>query len=139
MARPRTPSAILEQRGAFEVHPERKRDGEPIPDGTAVKPKFVKGAAARIWAEYAPRLLALKLLTSVDAHTFGAWCCLTAELEKDSEKFTASRYAQWRALGERFGLDPSSRARMSIKDTVGTEDPAEKYFSTYRPGNEVRQ
>ena len=59
MARPRTPTTLLEVRGAFIKDPQRRRLHEPIAEGEAKKPAFVKGIAARIWREYAPRVAAM--------------------------------------------------------------------------------
>jgi phage terminase small subunit len=107
---------------------DRLNPSEPKPEGEARKPAFLKGRAAKIWAEYAPQLIRLRLLTEIDAHHFAAWCSLAAEFERDPQRMTASRIAQMRTLGSLFGLDPSSRARLSVKDQP-TSDPASKYFA----------
>jgi phage terminase small subunit len=128
MARPRKPTALLEVRGAFITHPERKRTGEPIAEGEARKPPFVKGVAARLWAEYAPLVAAMGILKRVDSFNFGMWCCLAAEFQKNPDRMDTSRIAQLRQIGERFGLDAGARAKLSVTQAQKSEDPAEKYF-----------
>src|SRR5215471_8545973 len=129
MVRPRKPTALLELQGAFQKNPQRRRTHKPIADGEAKKPRFVKGAAARLWGEYAPRVAAMGLLKAVDAFNFGVWCCLAAEFEKHSQRMPANRIAQMRQVGERFGLDAGARAKLAVRQQESTvDDPAEKYF-----------
>ena len=104
-------------------------DSEPKPDGDVVKPSSVKGRATKIWKRYAPALVESGLLTSWDAHSFAAWCCLTAEFEKSPELFTSAKLGQMRHFAEMFGLaGQSSRARLKSNEKE-TADPAEKYFN----------
>ena len=54
MSRPRTPTAVLELRGAFKNHPERAREraGEPRPtDPLGDPPKRLKPADKAAWRE----------------------------------------------------------------------------------------
>jgi phage terminase small subunit len=103
---------------------------EPKPTAGCSKPKFLKGRAARIWNEYAPELERLGLLTSVDAPMFAAWCQLVEEFEKNPQTMTAARISQMRGLAAAFGMEPSARARLSVKQDGDKEaDPAERYFA----------
>jgi phage terminase small subunit len=130
--RPRTATALLNVRGSFLKNPQRKRNREPIAEGEAVKPPFVKGVAARLWSEYAPLVSAMGLLKRVDSFNFGMWCCLAAEFQKDPDHMDTSRIAQLRQMSERFGLDAAARAKLEVKQTQpSTEDPAEKYFQDH--------
>lgn len=129
MARPRKPSAILDALGAFEHDPNRKRQGEPSADGAAAKPKYLKGMAAKIWDEFAPKLAKMGTIKNVDGPGLATWCCLEAEFQKDPSRMTASRITQKRAYEERFGMSAGARAKMSI-DSGKTADPAEKYFES---------
>jgi phage terminase small subunit len=109
---------------------------EPAPEGKPQKPKFLKGRAAKIWDEYAPQLTAMGVLTSVDSHTFAAWCCLAAEFERAPDRMQAARIAQMRALAAAFGLEASARSRLTTSDgKPNKEDPADKYFDVPRSGN----
>jgi len=102
---------------------------EPDPQGAVICPRFLKGRAKRLWNECAPPLIACGVLKATDVHTLAAWCCLTAELEADPDRMAASRIAQMRALAASFGMDPSSRSRVSVKPASRPETSrAEKYF-----------
>jgi len=128
------PSALVEVLG----NPSRRRlnPDEPRPGGVAQKPAFLEGRASQIWDQYTPQLIANNLLTSLDGHSFAVWCSLAAELEHSPERMTASRIAQLRAIGSCFGLDPSSRSRLSAQtfgshpgSDIAQRDPAEEYFT----------
>ena len=99
------------------------------PQGVVLKPKFLKGRAAKIWDEYAPSLAKMGVLTPVDAHQFALWCSLAAEFESGPERMTAARIAQMRAAASSFGLEPSSRSRLKTNGGEESKDPADKYFS----------
>jgi hypothetical protein len=141
MPRPNKPSAILETLGAFDKNPGRKREGEPIADGEPIKPKYIKGAACRIWDEYAPKLVKMGTLKAVDSPGFATWCCLEAGFQKEPSRMTASLITQKRAYEERFGMSAAARAKMSINHVHSKKDPAEKYFddSEQRSGTGVLQ
>lgn len=127
MARPRKPTTILDALGAFEHDPNRKRQAEPEAEGVAAKPKYLKGMAAKIWDEFAPKLAKMGTIKSVDGPGLATWCCLEAEFQKDPARMTASRITQKRAYEERFGMSASARAKMTL-ESGKTADPAEKYF-----------
>lgn len=106
-------------------------DQEPEPQGEVIRPKFLRGRAARLWDEYAPELIRIGTLTSVDAHMFATWCALAAELEKSPANMNASRIGQMRALASSFGMDASSRARIGTaaggsKGAPAPRDPDDK-------------
>jgi phage terminase small subunit len=104
---------------------------EPRPSAGAVKPRFLRGRAAVIWDEYVPELERLGLLRSVDAPMFATWCQLVAEFQRSPRGMTASRISQMRGLAAAFGMEPSARSRLSVKQDDGSNeaDPAAKYFS----------
>jgi phage terminase small subunit len=105
-------------------------DAEPEPTTGCPKPKFLKGRAAKIWDEYAPELERIGVLTAVDGHMFATWCVLAEEVERDAKGMTASRIAQMRALASSFGLDASSRSRLSVKGAdKSKDDKADQYFA----------
>jgi hypothetical protein len=45
---------------------------------------------------------------------FAAWCLLAAKLEENFSDMSAYDFAQFRALGSSFGMNPSSRAKLRI-------------------------
>lgn len=144
--RPRKPTAVLEAQGAFEKDPQRRRRLEPQAAGAAEKPAFVKGRAARIWKVYAPLVEKMGLLRSVDAFAFSVWCCLAAEFEEDYKHMPAARITAMRQAGEKFGLDPSARAKLETPAPAplagaSQQDPAGRYFSleTAKPASRSKQ
>jgi phage terminase small subunit len=104
-------------------------DGQLQPQGEVKKPSFVKGKAVAIWKKYAPELVAKNVLTVWDVDMFGTWCCLMAEYQKSPELFTSAKLTQMRLYAESFGLTPTGRARLRLKDSMPTADPAEQYFA----------
>lgn len=122
------PTALKLVRGNPGKRPINRN--EPIPEGPVEKPSFVKGAALRKWNRYAPELIRIGVLRSVDADMFGAWCVLMAEFAAAPSHFTAAHMSQLRGLASSFGLEPSSRSRLSVGGGAEKQDPAEKYFAS---------
>ena len=87
---------------------------EPQPTGLAGRPDWLTMGARQVWDEYAPGLARLGLLTELDGDTFGRWCTLAAQFRADPDGVSANRMARMDALEQRFGLDPSSRSRISV-------------------------
>ena len=98
------------------------------PDGEIKRPRFVKGKAGRLWAQYAPSLAEKGVLTPWDVDMFGIWCCLMAEFQKSPDKFNAANLTQMRMLAEAFCLIPPGRSRYSPKNEKKNEDA--RFFGT---------
>lgn len=105
-------------------------EGEPQPHGDGEKPAFLEGRASRLWDEYAPELRRIGLLTSIDAPMFAAWCSLMEQFEERNGRIDPSKISQMRGLAASFGLEPSSRSRISLKDDGKDDSPAAKYFAS---------
>lgn len=117
MARPRTPTKVLEARGSFRAHPERKRQGEPVvttPLGPA--PDSFNDREREAWymiASQAPT----GVLTSADAGAVEVAATLFAEFRRRRE---AGEPPDCRLIGQlrgalgQFGMTPSDRARLNI-------------------------
>jgi phage terminase small subunit len=119
------PTALKVLQGNPGKRPLNK--AEPKPVGPVTRPTFMGGRAAELWDEYAPKLIELGILTSVDAHMFAVWCSLMADFETDPTEFNANRISQMRALASSFGMDSSSRSRMVITPPkTDTEDEWER-------------
>ncbi len=121
MPMPRKPTVLKVVQG----NPGRRPlpENEPIPDGKPVRPKWVKGRAKKVWDEVVGQLF---WLTEPDSHKLAVWCGLYAEIAAGLEHVNSARITQWRVLGSELGLDPSARARLTVKDDDG--DPADKFF-----------
>ncbi len=146
-----TPTEVLKLRGSWRG---KKRDGQPRPDPkTPPCPRWLDKEARAKWRALVPELSRLGLLTIVDGDALAVYCeawssfrraCET--LAKEGETFTtdkgyvgahpavairnAARQAI-KAFASLFGLDPSSRTRLSAppEDDGAEEDPAETFFA----------
>lgn len=128
MARPRTPSNILELRGAFRAHPERQRqDAEGAGEFKREPPETLAGSARRAWDYLVQRLPRITLTGSDEpiveraAVTLGALWALEQRMGEVAP--TLPEHARLQALLLRqlaeLGLSPRSRA------TLATSAPAQ--------------
>jgi hypothetical protein len=115
MARPRTPTAILEARGAFlpGANPARRRVNEPKPSKPLGRaPKYLNETECAVWAEIAKRLPA-GVAMEPDRDAFELLVRLTVKMRAGelSGKGRGTIITLW----SRFGMTPSDRARLSIE------------------------
>lgn len=96
--------------------------GEPRPDGVAKRPRWLDVGARKVWNDLAPGTAALGLLTSQDGEAFGMLCTLAAEFRSDAAAMSANRISRLDALMQRFGMDPGSRTRISVKPAEPVDD-----------------
>ena len=68
--------------GTFRPGRHETSESAPNPTGRPIKPKFLKGRAAKIWDEYVERAF---WLTDVESHILAVWCGLTAAVERRAE------------------------------------------------------
>jgi hypothetical protein len=113
MARPRTPTSILDTKGAFLAQPGRRRDGEPQPTGSiGSAPKHLSDDEKKIWREFV-RGLAPGVGKSSDR-----WAAESIVLLKAKERagtIQGNELAQLTSLYGRFGMTPSDRAKVSVE------------------------
>lgn len=100
-------------------------EAEPVPEGSPIKPKKLKGRPAKLWEE----VIAIAFwLSAADGYKLHIWCELQAEFESSPAKMVSARISQLRAIGSELGLDPSSRARLGQGDAGKPKEKADKYF-----------
>lgn len=99
---------------------------EPVFTGLAVRPNWLTVAARRVWEDLAPVSEKVGLLTDGDAEAFGMLCTLASEFRANAAEMSANRISRLDALMQRFGMDPGSRTRISVKKVDKTDD--EKRF-----------
>jgi len=114
MARPRTPTNVLDARGAFKKNPQRRRqDAEPSGQlGDA--PGHLQGAALQAWEEIkrsAPR----DVLTDSDRLALEVAAQLLAQFRTDPVEFPAAKLVRLEALLGKFGMTPADRAKVGGK------------------------
>lgn len=113
MARPRTPTKVLELKGAFKKNPQRKRKSEPrVNTPVGEPPKSLKKDELACWNE----VVALSppgVITSADRIAVEIAARLLAEFRKNFEEMPAARLMRLEALLGKFGMTPSDRAKIA--------------------------
>ena len=123
MARPRTPSNVLELRGAFKKDPQRKRKNEPKPTGSIGHFSAGPIGAQEIWNEL---VLACpqNVLTNADRMALEIAVEYMRQFRQDPVGCPAERVKTLINLLARFGMTPSDRAKLSIPEkNKEVEDP----------------
>lgn len=115
MARPKTPTRILDARGSFRKHPERRRDGEPeVKNPLGAVPESLTSGEIACWNEivsYSP----VGVLTEADRLAVELAACLLAEFRDDRAGFAAGKMGRLQSMLGQFGMNPSDRAKLSIE------------------------
>ncbi len=114
----------------------RLNEAEPRPPaGEVVKPGVLSAGAGAVWDELAPICLAMKTLTVADVRPFLTMCELAAtfdrtvatkgELEGYDTRLERDTAVALRPYFALFGLEPISRAKISVPKTP--DAPASKW------------
>lgn len=113
MSKPRTATALLDSRGAFKAHPERKRSdpvvNTPFPDTAPAEltPLQVK------WWHKLVKQVPSAVLTGADQASMQLLAILWAEFMHDTEVFPSAKLGQMRGLMGEFGMTPAARAKLA--------------------------
>jgi phage terminase small subunit len=130
MSRPRTPTAILDTKGAFLAQPGRRRNGEPQPIGSiGSAPKHFSDDQKKIWRELV-RGLPAGVGKSADR-----WAAETIVLLKAKERadtIKGNELARLTSLYGRFGMTPSDRAKISVE--VPKESKLQRFLAGRNTG-----
>jgi phage terminase small subunit len=144
MARPLTPTAVLEQNGAFEHDPQRRaaREGEPAGRGVLGDPPERFTPLQRD-AWYELELLAPEgVLTGSDRVMVEMYCQLVARMrgEPDAEGYPrplkAAEFTQLLNILGRLGMTPSDRARLKVPEK--SKKPANRFAAMAADSNDVQ-
>jgi hypothetical protein len=112
MGRPRTPTAVLDAKGAFIKDPQRKRPNEPSTDRPLGKaPEHLSENEQALWDEIRKRLLPGVAKRS-DRDAFESLVLLKAR-ERSGLILPAER-GQLIALYGRFAMTPSDRSKVFV-------------------------
>lgn len=113
MGRPRTPSNILDARGAFDKNPNRRRVDEPEPNGEIGEPPTRFNAAELVaWSEIVSTCAAGVFCKS-DRLAVEVAAVLLAMFREDPAGIPAAKLARLDSLMARFGMTPSDRSKVS--------------------------
>ena len=145
---PKQPSAIQKSRG----NPSRRpllRD-EPQPQGEAICPDSLSEGARKVWARLAPQLKGMGVLTQIDTDTLGRYCEVWVQWRKATDeivekgttvddrqravvKVVREAGAEMTRLEMVFGMNPSSRASLSVTPNRDKEEPSIADFVNQKP------
>ena len=136
-----TPTKLLEQRGAFKINPNRRRDKEPAATGKPKMPRHLDKAAKAEWKRITALLESMGVLSETDAPSIEQYCETYSEWRKAKDNvaktgqaivrssangaptvtknpFIAVKQAAaaqcYRYLVE-FGMTPASRSRLQVE------------------------
>ena len=115
MPKPRTPSAVLEARGAFDKDPGRRRDDFEAGEFDAKPPTYFKANQKAVWNEIVNALPA-SVLQATDRMAVELAARLIAQFRKlDEADVTSAMVAQIRTALAVLGMTPADRSRVSVK------------------------
>ena len=144
--RPRKPTKLKKLQGTLQKCRATKDEWQP-PAGTPPMPAHFGADARREWQRVVPLLLDAGLVTLADGSTLEAYCesyqrwkdaarLVTKEGQvvdtpfgpkaHPAVKIEQAERLQCMKYAERFGLDPSSRSRLSVQKPKETKDVAEE-------------
>lgn len=118
MARPRTPSAILDARGAFQKNPQRARENEPTGGSpiSVTPPRYLSKCLSKeekiVWKILVKQALPGVLFES-DTTLFLSLVRLTAKLFYNPPLMVGEQ-AQLTSLGAKFAMSPADRSKVSV-------------------------
>ncbi|WP_185749583.1 hypothetical protein [Stutzerimonas xanthomarina] len=113
MARPRTPTNLLDARGSFRKHPERKRVDPDTAGPLSAAPDHLTEQALECWQDIvasAPH----GVITDSDRIALELAANLLAQFRTDPGEFKSMRLVRLEVLLGKFGMTPADRSRVSI-------------------------
>lgn len=115
MPKPRTPSAVLEARGAFDKDPARRRDDFAAGEFEPTPPTYFKQHQKDAWNEIVAALPAT-VLQATDRMAVELAARLIAQFRKlPDSQVTSAQVAQIRTALAVLGMTPADRSRVSGK------------------------
>ena len=119
MSRPRTPSNVLEAKGAFRKDPQRARPNEPAGKGKFNNdpPAYMNEQQIACWKEVV-ECVPGGVLTASDKLIVAVSAVLLAEFQLDPDGMQTARIARMTAEFGKLGLSPSDRAKLSVDKKV---------------------
>lgn len=114
MARPRTPTNVLDARGAFKKHPERKRQDAETTGPLGNPPAHFGGDLLHAWNEIT-RSSPPDVLTNSDRISVELASHLLSQFRADPLEFPAAKLVRLEALLGKFGMTPADRAKVGGK------------------------
>lgn len=115
MPKSRTASKLLELRGSYKKHPERKRENEPVVTEPLPKhpPAYFTSEQAACWKEVT-ELAPPGVLFKADGIIVEMVSVLLAEFRVRGASMEGSKLTRLSSEMNRIGLSPSSRAGLQV-------------------------
>lgn len=120
----RTPTNVLEIRGAFDKNPNRRREDAKTTGEIGDPPTYLSEMERLAWAEIVQNA-PISVLTSADRQIVELASRLMAESRVDFTEFTAAKLARLEAMLGKLGMTPADRSRVS----AGNKDKPRNAFS----------
>jgi phage terminase small subunit len=115
MSRPRTPTALLDARGAFSKNPDRQRPAEPTTDQPiGSPPTYLSKDEKKIWKELVKQSLPGVLKFS-DRASFELLVRLTSTMRTDYATMRVADKSLFVSLCSRFALTPADRSKVNVE------------------------
>ena len=121
----RQTTKVLDARGSFAKHPERKRAraNEPKPTGPlGDPPSALNATASRAWMEIVANCPP-GVLTQMDRHIVEMASKLIADMRGNWKNFGATKAGQLRSCLSLLGMTPVDRSRLKVEQPGPTDDP----------------
>ena len=141
MGRPRTPSKVLENRGAYKINPQRRRESEPKATGKPKMPRHLDKVGKAEWKRITSLLETMGVLSQTDAPSIEQYCEAYSDWRKAKDNVLKTGQAIVRASANgaptvtknpfmreksdlaarikgyliEFGFTPASRTRLAIE------------------------
>lgn len=132
------PLAVLKLSGGYRQDRHGRRELEDPATGVPEMPALLKGEARKLWETIVPRLVEMGIARAIDAPDLAAMCmwwsiwhsCIkTATRNASKMQAAAKAWTHFAPLADRFGMNPSARARIAIPVPAKKDkDPASKYL-----------
>ena len=133
----RKPTAILKlEEGKFYASKHQDRGGEPIACGVPKKPADLPEYAKEHWDFIVPHLVGMGVAKEADTPALIELCLwwdqkvrLMANPEGSNFNKALNASKQWLNYASRFGLTPSDRARIDIRDPNEKQNPTKRHLA----------
>jgi len=112
MARPRTPTNVLELRGSFAKDPQRRREDAETAGEIGDPPADFSDGERTAWSEIVQNA-PLRVLTIADRQIVEITSRLMAESRENWLDFTAAKIGRLEAMLGKLGMTPADRSRVS--------------------------
>jgi phage terminase small subunit len=123
MARPRTPTKVLQLRGADKKNPKRFKDRQNEPEpaaGIGEASQHLSEAEQKIWDELVG-LVPAGVLGNSDRIALERVSVLLYQARYEREEWTSSKEKDLIQYLSRFGMTPSDRSKISVPKPKGAD------------------